>query len=351
MAFHLLESLNLYSDIELEIIVLNKGILFDKLNSKGIKTYLLNENKLNFLNIVVDVRKILHRTKPDIIHSHRYKENIISCLSRGFSSRMKLIATQHGLSEKFDDSVDLKNQFVLKLNLWFLKNFFSKIISVSRRMKGKLKAFYRINGEMIEIIHNGIDINHVKEKKRAANKFFIGSAGRFFPVKDYPLMVKIAGIIKKETDGIKFKIAGDGPEFNNVCDCIKELNLLDSFQLAGHVNNIQSFYSNIDLYLNTSIYEGLPMSVLEAMSMGLPVIAPDTGGLGEIIKNGVNGFLISSREPEKFAEKCILLFKNNQLYKNMSQEAYRTVKQNFTRSAMAEKYYSLYKRVLTIPAR
>jgi len=113
----------------------------------------------------------------------------------------------------------------------------------------------------------------------------------------------------------------------------------------GHTENIGRFYKGLHLYINTSIHEGIPMSILEAMSYGLPIIAPDVGGISEIIDDGVEGYLIDGRNPNHFAERCIRLVENRQLRAKMCRAAREKVIKEFSMEHMGEEYYKLYLKI------
>ena len=121
-------------------------------------------------------------------------------------------------------------------------------------------------------------------------------------------MVHVAKDVLRQTDRIQFLLAGDGPEKERITSLIREYQLEPAFRMTGFVDDMESFYSRLNLYINTSFHEGLPMGILEAMSYGIPVIAPKCGGLPEIIDNGIEGYLIEGRDPARFAEKCLQLF-------------------------------------------
>ncbi|MBE0671053.1 MAG: glycosyltransferase, partial [Anaerolineales bacterium] len=97
---------------------------------------------------------------------------------------------------------------------------------------------------------------------------------------------------------------------------------------------------------NTSIHEGIPMSILEAMAQGIPVIAPNVGGLNEIIDNGLQGYLINDRDPKSFAERCNYLYKNKNLLKIMGNAAREKITKHFSVNQMVSRYYYLYRSVL-----
>jgi glycosyltransferase involved in cell wall biosynthesis len=173
--------------------------------------------------------------------------------------------------------------------------------------------------------------------------FVIGSSGRLFPVKDYPLMVRIAQELAPQKE-IYLVLAGDGPERGALEKAIEECGLVGRFILNGHLEEMDSFYCGLDIYLNTSVHEGIPITILEAMARGLPVIAPQVGGIGEIIEDGVEGFLVPNRDPKAFAEKCLLL-QDAELRHRMGQAARAKVERGFSTNHMAREYYQLYREL------
>ena len=155
------------------------------------------------------------------------------------------------------------------------------------------------------MIHNGTVIADRIHTDRGNHPFTIGSAGRFFPVKDYPFLVEVAAEINRYAKDVRFELAGEGPEFERVTERIQRYGLQDIFRLKGFMESMSEFYNGLDLYINTSLHEGFPMSVLEAMSHGLPVVAPKEGGIKEVVTDGVQGFLIEGRDPKRYAQKCL----------------------------------------------
>jgi glycosyltransferase involved in cell wall biosynthesis len=170
----------------------------------------------------------------------------------------------------------------------------------------------------------------------------IGSAGRLCPVKDYPFMIHVANAVKEKTNHIEFHLAGEGPERSKLQALIQQYNFNETFVLQGHIDDMLPFYRSLDLYLNTSVHEGIPMSILEAMAHSLPVVAPNVGGISEIIDNGEDGYLIEKRNPKVFAEKCLLLYKSTQLRQRIAQAAREKIARSFSVEHMAAQYYELY---------
>ncbi len=349
MAFTLLSQLRNYPDLNLVVILLNEGKLAHKLREIGISVHVIDEKQYSFWEIVWKTRKIMRMHPPDLIHSHRYKENILAALSVAFNRNMhrsnKLIATQHGLPEIVSENGSLLSRAVSKINFYLLSKCFSRIVAVSTDVQKTLITQYAFRESSIESIHNGIELPDATLTRQNSKTFVIGSSGRLFPVKDYPLMVEVARSIGNTTSRkVHFELVGEGPERPVIESMVQRYGLQDCFTLKGYQDDMDHFYNGIDVYLNTSIHEGIPMTILEAIARGIPVIAPAVGGIGEIITNGVEGFLIESRNPEAFAEKCLLLQENRELRVEMSRAARDKACRFFSAESMAETYCRLYFR-------
>ena len=344
MYYRLLRGLKEYKTIEQSAILFNEGKLAEEIRKLGIPLWIIDETRLNFFRMVGNFRKILNDISPNILHSHRIKENIFAYLSVISSNKnISLIATQHGMPEPIVFKFKIIKHFLLsKFNYFVLSRYFKFVIAVSDDMQRLLIKKYGFSEEKIKLIYNGTEIppDHSRVKK---NTFVIGTAGRLFPIKNYTLLVDIASEIAKTTDEIRFELAGEGPEKEHIRGLIQKFNVGEVFTLKGFVDDIKTFYMGLDLYINTSWHEGLPMSILEAMAHGLPVVASNTGGLIEIVKDGLNGYLINGHHPKLFAEKCIKLYRDNDLRMNMSIASKKLVIESFDLKTMVEKYQDIYK--------
>jgi L-malate glycosyltransferase len=127
---------------------------------------------------------------------------------------------------------------------------------------------------------------------------------------------------------------------------IQKYGLEKSFSLPGFETDMSAFYKRIDVFMNTSLHEGIPLSVLEAMSYGIPIVAPKVGGFQEIIEDNVYGFLVEGRNPEDFARQCLKLYEDASLRKKMGAAARRRVVNDFSVNRMAQDYYQLYLDVM-----
>ena len=345
MTFLLLKNLLKYNDIKISAILLNDGRLADELKTLGIDVSIIDEGRNNILQIYWKIKKIVDRDHPDVIHSHRYKENLLASVVSSRGKKINIMATIHGMPEGFSRSA--YNNIVSKLNFHILSRDFRRVVAVSDDMRKSLIDLHGFPKDKIFVIRNGVEIPAYVPINKENNSVIIGSAGRLFPVKDYLLMVEVAMEINRKYKNVRFELAGEGPEMENIQALIKKYDLEKVFILRGFMNNIASFYQGLDLYINTSLHEGIPISILEAMAYSLPIVAINVGGNKEILEDGVQGYLISSRDPVDIAEKCVRILENPSLKQKMGSAAREKLEREFSVARMADKYNELYLSIAT----
>jgi len=347
MVYNLLQAMHRDSTVDVQAVLFNKGLLFDKLYASGIPVRVLDERRLNVPQLSAALRTILASERPDIVHCHGFKENILSYLSSlALRIRPRLVATLHGLPEKVNFANNRKYAITMMVNYFLMRRYFSGIISVSFDIAQKLEAQYRFSNFKICVIHNGIRIssNGLSEPKTT---FVIGSAGRLVAVKNYILLIDIANIVCRAEPEIQFVVAGEGPEQVDLQKRIDRLGLQDNVRLVGFTNDMPGFYRGLSVYINTSLHEGIPMTILEAMACGLPVVAPKVGGIREIITSDQQGFLIENHSAPEFAEKCLALYHSQKLWGRVSKAAQQRIVDHFHINSTSKQYAHLYESILT----
>ena len=345
MCYNLLKGLKEYEDLYLAAIVLNEGQLAFSLRELGIPVTVLAETNLSIGNIYKKMKRFIDSSGIQIVHSHRYKENVLSYFATRNRKGIIRISTQHGMPELGKGMKSLRSRMISALNSIVLRRDFHRIAVVSSDIGGLLEKEFGFQKDKIIVIHNGVNIPPVHSKNKN-DLFVIGSAGRLFPVKDYPLMVEVAREIFQQIQGVRFVLAGEGPEKKILEGLIEKYGLKDSFRLRGFLPDLSEFYRELHLYLNTSRHEGLPMSILEAMAHGIPVVATDVGGVREIVTEGVEGSLVQDRDPAKIAAKCIRFIQNRDILFRASTAARGKIEEQYSISRMAHAYNELYRSAM-----
>ena len=343
MLYQLVSGIVNNNSIDLFVVLLNRGKLATELESLGVNVKLIDETNISFTKSIGYVRELVKTFAPNIIHSHRYKENLLAwCASRGFPD-CKLVATQHGMSEvrgKISKKDGLRNWLIFRL----LSAGFTKTVVVSEEMQRSLVGRYGLAKQAVVVIHNGIRVpEDVIAQPRG--RVVIGSAGRLFPVKDFSLLVDVAQTMVQNNDTVDFVLAGDGPERAMLEERVGRYGMTERFKFLGHQEDMVTFYTGLDLYINTSVHEGLPMSVLEAMSYGVPSIVPKVGGFPEIIENGVDGILVENRNSEMFAHRILPLLDPG-VRSIIGRAAKRKIVASFSQEVMTQHYCQLYKELV-----
>lgn len=346
MVFNLLRRLKEYPGVYLRAISLNEGALSAKLTAMGITTHVLPESELNFRRILGRAKKIISEDRIDIIHSHRYKENLLAVLLQKLCQpAAKLITTIHGLSE----TRSRKDRVVALVNDFCLKRRFVKIVGVSNDIQKTLVESRGYPEGAVDVIYNGIETGDGEEVAGEAvsskNSFHIGTVGRMVPVKDYDLFIEIAAEIYRQRPNAVFSILGEGPLKAELEKRVAEMGLIEVFKFIPPVEDPFPYYRQLDLYVNTSKHEGIPLSILEAMSCGIPVVAPAVGGLPEIISSEAEGTLAQQRTPDNFARVCLNLMDDPGLRIRIGRGGQERIKAAFTAEQMGEAYYRLYKEM------
>ncbi len=398
MVYNLLSKLKEEQSLKIIALSLNEGILAGKLRDAGIETYVIPETHNSFAKTLLKAFNLLKGRGIDIIHSHRYKENLLALILAKTIGVKKLITTMHGLSEPpstsalaltstlplplpsssslsllststlalSSNSVGLKT----RIDYFMLKHFFTHVVAVSQEMKKTLIERYRFNSDKVEVIYNGIPLSvlnlnlnlslalDLNLKSNAA--FHIGTVGRMVQVKDYNLFLEIAAEIKKkvtskseiqnpqsairnsQSESVRFSILGDGPLKNKLTQKAKDLKIQNCVEFLSPMPDPFPYYQSLDLYLNTSLHEGIPLSILEAMACEKPVVAPKVGGIPEIISDGENGILVESRDAQKFANSCLRLMQDKDMRFTMGKNASKRIATYFSNSKMAGCYQKLY---------
>lgn len=178
------------------------------------------------------------------------------------------------------------------------------------------------------LIYNGITKTN-REFAPDQSSFVIGTTARLEPQKDPWTFFHIAKEIVTTCDNVKFVYVGDGSMRNEITQAIKEHQLEDKIILTGFQRNPMEIVQTFDLYLITSLYEGMPYSVLEALNYGLPLVATDVIGNNEVVKDGYNGYLFGAREVNEGVQKIISIMNDPLLAAKFASNSRQLFEQKF----------------------
>lgn len=265
----------------------------------GCKIYKINFNrsplKLDNYKSYKNLKKILKKEKYDVVHCHTPVASACTRLACRNIKNTRVFYTAHGFH--FYKGAPLKNWLIYYTIEKWLSKYTDTIITINKEDYERAKTFYAKRVEYIPGV--GLDLKKFnrkvdkKEKRKELgikeDDFLILSVGELNKNKNHEIVIK--AIAKLDNPDIKYIICGVGPLKGYLENLIKELNLTNQVQLLGYRKDIVELNKISDLFVFPSKREGLPVSVMEAMASGLPVIASDIRGNRDLINDGEGGYL------------------------------------------------------------
>jgi L-malate glycosyltransferase len=344
----LLRALSLDPGIKPVALVLNEGHLSQILREGNIETVVLPESVSSFATLLRKAYRRFAGQSIDIIHSHGYKENVLSCCLARTIGTNHFYSTIHGLSETAQSAWNfktLKYKALMQLSYGLLKRECMGICAVSQDIRKVLVQREGFRDTHVEVIHNGIgltDWENFRPVPRIDERVHIGTVGRMVPVKRFDQFLAIATEVVKRNQNIRFSILGDGPLKEDLAILIKRLALDKSVTLETPQEDPRAYYHSLDVYMNTSDHEGIPLSILEAMASKKPIIAPRVGGIPEIISHGEEGYLLDGGRADEFVRYCLALSADGNRRRTMGEKGNQTVVSRFSSKTMSNAYKTLY---------
>lgn len=291
-----------------------KGEIVKNLEKMGINY--LDLKKLTLFKL----RNIIKENRIDIIHAHDFKA---SCLAALFYKKTKIVSHIHGNNK-------IMNKLNSKSLIYYLATKkFEKIIWVSDSSLEEYYFYKKVKNLSI-VLYNVIDVKKIKEKVQEYKinyQYDLMYLGRLEYPKNPERLIRIIKQIREEKKDISVAIVGNGKEKQKIQNIVKKLGLNNNITFYGFQQNPFPILKNAKLLIMTSIYEGTPMSVLEAQAMGIPVISTPVDGLKKIIRNDYNGFL--SDKDEILVDKILEILSINKEYEEMKRNSlYESRKRN-----------------------
>jgi glycosyltransferase involved in cell wall biosynthesis len=234
------------------------------------------------------------------------------------------------------------------LTKFALKN--AHILAVGNKVKDNLCDFYRIPKLHVTVIHNSVESFEgfiqplgILQKYKNQGYFLVGNIGRLSEQKGMQYFIKAVPLVLKECEKTKFFIIGDGEEKEKIERLIHELHLENDIILLGYRNDVQNVMSQLDLIVLSSLWEGFPLTPIEAFSVGKTIVATSIEGTDEIINDGVNGILVETKKSNQIANAIINIIQNPKKRRILEKSAYDTYMLEFSYEDFKKKYLNYYK--------
>ena len=302
-----------------------------------------------------DLWRVLGEGTYDLVHAHSSKAGALARLaatSRGVPS----VFTAHGLV--------FGNTAMPAWKRWsygqaerFLGRATSHLITVSEADAHLARRYRPVAENRLTVIPNGVpvpslaDLAQLRTEGRRQlglrpDSAAVGVIARLHPDKDLTTWLRAAALVQKARPGIEFVVIGDGPDAPALQRLARELGLEVSVRWAGEQPDAARLLPALDVFALSSVKEGLPITLLEAMAHGVPVVATAVGGIPEVVEDGVTGLLVPPRDPEALAEAELRILAADQDLANAGARGRERVEKDFSLEAMVARTAAVYERVL-----
>lgn len=307
----------------------------ERMEKSGLKIIYLNKKPGIDISIIHKLYKVMKEYNIDIVHTHRYvmQYAIPAAIMAGVKVR---IHTVHNIATKEVDG------YRRILAHFFFKHCSVIPVSISPLIQESVVKEYNITKEQTPVIYNGSDLNKclIKTDYRDSKPFTIVHIGRFNPQKNHSVIIDAAQKLKEE--GLKFVIkliGGAGNEEQRKQE-VKQKGLDNEINFCGLQGNVFPFLQSADCFILPSLYEGMPVTLVEAMGCGLPIIASSVGGVPDMIESGKTGLLIKPNA-EELTSAIKRLIKNEKLRESLGKNAL-TKSKDFSVERMFNGYDNVY---------
>ena len=307
----------------------------------------LPESRLAFF--VPRLMGSIRACQPDIVHSRNWGA-IEAAIAARLARVPIVIHSEHGYEVEYLSKTPRRQRWMRRLVCSSADAF----CTVSRELRDYHASEAGVMPERIRVIYNGVDtarfapnpLSRARVRAElgiAPDDFIVGAVGRMVPIKDYPTLVRAAGIAAAKIPNLKLIMVGDGPELDRIHDLIRGIpELGDRVLPVGRSHDVPALLNAMDIFVQTSLREGMSNTLLEAMSTGVPAVVTRVGGNPEVVDEGFTGWLFAPGDVSDLSGLMLRLATDPGLRARAGEAARRRALEMFSHETMLENYRALY---------
>jgi len=327
----------------LVVCLFDPGIVADQIRASGVQVIDLRAKGKWDLSVAWRLYRLLRRERPTILHTWMFHANVPGRLLGRLAGVPIIISSERTMGQE--------SRWRYRLNR-ITAPLTDRVVCVSQQVADFVVQEVGIPQCKVVVIPNGIDLRNfkylpAKRQARAAlglpyELALIGTVARLNPVKRLDVLLQALASV----NGVCAVIIGDGPERARLEALRKQLGLVERVRFVGQQSNVPEWLAAMDLFVLPSDWEGMSNALLEAMAVGLPVVATAVGGTPEVVVDGVTGLLVPPRDPEALAEAIIALLQDRERAEAMGRTGQERVERYFTVERMVQKTEALYEELI-----
>lgn len=340
----LLKALRIRNDFEAQLAVMSEDIHYKEVLSLGVEIHKIIRKTKRDLSVFRLFYILIKSYKPDIVHCW----DSMTAVYVTPASKMLNCKLVNGMVIDSPARQNIFNKHWLRARLTF--PFSNVIVSNSNAGLTAYKAPVKkslviYNGFNFARIENLINKESVREQLNVDTKYIVGMVATFWENKDYPTYYKAACLLLDKRRDVTFLAIGTDTDSPDSISLVGE-KYLSNFRHLGKRTGVESYINAMDVCVLSTFTEGLSNSVLEYMALGKPVVVTRGGGSGEIVTEGITGYLVNNSDPDALAGKIELLLNDPGLCERMGSAGRQRVIEEFSVDKMVQNYIELYTRII-----
>jgi len=289
-------------DVELGCLDL-VGELGEELRSDGFEVVTFDRRPGLDVTLPIRIARRVSERGYDLVHAHQYTCYFYAVLAKCLC-RKPLVFTEHG--RFYPDLPSTKRRVFNRL----FGGRIDRVTAVSEGVKRSLSEVERFDADRIEVLYNGIDVEHFAEASRApcgelreavdlpADAWVIGTVGRLDTIKNHGMLLFAFDALRRQVDNAYLALLGGGPERDHLESLARRLELGDRVRFLGQRQEMAPVLASFDVFALSSLSEGTPMTILEAMAAGVPIVSTGVGGIPEVLTHGEHAMLVDGVPPD-----------------------------------------------------
>jgi glycosyltransferase involved in cell wall biosynthesis len=282
-------------------------------------------------------------SQPDVVHLHNPTPTVYAAISARMAGVPSIVSTRHSL-------VAPPRRLVTELKYSVAATCCDWVVGICDATTANLKSMHSVPARKIVRVYNGANPVLRAEKIHWPPKsgFTLLYVGRLEPVKNHALLLNAFRIALQSMPGLRLWMAGDGSERKKMERLATELSITSQVTFWGQQLDVAPFFSAADAFIMSSTSEGLPVSLLQAFSVGLPAIVTDVGGMAEVVRLARAGATVPISDPDAMAAAILRMTSNNEEREQYAANARKAFLSHFTLQAMVDSYMDLYRNTQRI---
>jgi glycosyltransferase involved in cell wall biosynthesis len=346
--YNLVLALRANPAVDPDVVLLNEGLLAQRLRDADIRVTILDERRLGAMAIVRALRAHVAHRLTQVLHTHRYKENVLGSAVRLTQPGLHSMRTVHGAPESDARTLDLHRRAQRRLD-WFCARFVqSPVVCVSHPLAELCRE--TLPASRLRVVANGVDVDGLSGLANApvslpgdTSRYRIGFFGRLTGVKRVDIVIDTARCLEDRAPGTYgVFIFGEGPLRPALEELVRQRRLEQCVHFMGFASEPAAYLRNMDALLLTSDHEGLPMVVLEAMALRVHVVSRAVGAIPEVLDGGRVGSLVTGADPSNFADVIAARHAATRETSDMTAAAYERVADRYSATRTASEYLEIY---------